>query len=198
MDRRSFLKVSSAVSMGLVLAFSLGGKVRAASSKEKPDLNAYIRISPDGSIFIHSKNPEIGQGVKTSMPMIIAEELDADWNDVRVEQSPINEKVFGRQNAGGSRSIATNWDEGFALASKDGTLHALQQAWIDTDVAQCGYCQAGQIMSAAALLEQNPHPSDVEIDAAMEGNYCRCGTYNRIRAAVHTAASTIGERGGKS
>ena len=80
------------------------------------------------------------------------------------------------------------------LANKDGTLHALQQAWIDSDVAQCGYCQAGQIMSAAALLAQNPNPSDTDIDAAMAGNYCRCGTYNRIKAAIHTAAA----RGGRS
>lgn len=77
------------------------------------------------------------------------------------------------------------------LASKDGTLHALQQAWIDLDVPQCGYCQAGQIMSAAALLERNPNPSDTDIDVAMSGNYCRCGTYNRIRAAIHTAAEEL-------
>jgi len=84
------------------------------------------------------------------------------------------------------------------LAGKDGTLHALQQAWIDTDVAQCGYCQAGQIMSAAALLDENPHPSDSDIDDAMEGNYCRCGTYNRIKAAIHTAANTLAEKGDKA
>lgn len=68
------------------------------------------------------------------------------------------------------------------------TLHALQQAWIDEDVAQCGYCQAGQIMSAAALLARNANPSDSDIDAAMAGNYCRCGTYQRIRKAIHVAA----------
>ena len=67
-------------------------------------------------------------------------------------------------------------------------LHPVQQTWIEQDVAQCGYCQAGQIMSAAALLKQNPDPSDADIDAAMEGNYCRCGTYNRIRSAIHGAA----------
>ena len=110
MDRRSFLKVSGLAGVGFVLAFSLNGKTKAASSAGHAELNAYIRILPDGSIFIFSKNPEIGQGVKTSMPMIIAEELDADWSDVSVEQSPINEKLFGRQNAGGSRSIASNWD----------------------------------------------------------------------------------------
>ena len=68
-------------------------------------------------------------------------------------------------------------------------LHVLQQVWIDQDVAQCGYCQAGQIMSAAALLESNPKPTDGDIDKAMSGNYCRCGTYIRIRKAIHTAAS---------
>ena len=110
MNRRSFLKLTGVVGTGLALGFSLVGKVKAASSKSHSELNAYIRISPEGSIFIFAKNPEIGQGVKTSMPMIIAEELDADWNDVIVEQSPINEALFGRQNAGGSRSIASNWD----------------------------------------------------------------------------------------
>ncbi len=66
-------------------------------------------------------------------------------------------------------------------------LHPLQQTWIEHDVAQCGYCQSGQIMSAAALLKRNPNPTDADIDAAMVGNYCRCGTYNRIRAAIHGA-----------
>jgi isoquinoline 1-oxidoreductase alpha subunit len=70
-------------------------------------------------------------------------------------------------------------------------LHTLQQAWIDLDVAQCGYCQAGQIMTAAALLADKPNPSDADIDAAMAGNYCRCGTYVRIRAAIHRAAGQM-------
>jgi isoquinoline 1-oxidoreductase subunit alpha len=74
------------------------------------------------------------------------------------------------------------------LASPDGKLHALQKAWIEHDVAQCGYCQAGQIMSAAALLKSNPKPSDADIDTAMAGNLCRCGTYIRIRKAIHAAA----------
>jgi isoquinoline 1-oxidoreductase subunit alpha len=66
--------------------------------------------------------------------------------------------------------------------------HPVQRAWIELDVPQCGYCQSGQIMSAAALLQQNPQPSDVEIDQFMSGNVCRCGTYQRIRAAIHRAA----------
>jgi isoquinoline 1-oxidoreductase alpha subunit len=65
---------------------------------------------------------------------------------------------------------------------------ALQQAWQDLSVVQCGYCQSGQIMSAAALLSQTPKPTDADIDAAMSGNVCRCGTYQRIRAAIHRAA----------
>jgi isoquinoline 1-oxidoreductase alpha subunit len=66
--------------------------------------------------------------------------------------------------------------------------HPVQRAWIELDVPQCGYCQSGQIMSAAALLARTPQPSDADIDAAMSGNICRCGTYQRIRAAIHRAA----------
>lgn len=73
------------------------------------------------------------------------------------------------------------------------TLHAVQEAWIAHQVAQCGYCQSGQIMQAASLLDSNPAPSDEEIDWAMSGNLCRCGTYPRIRAAVHSAAKKLSE-----
>ena len=66
--------------------------------------------------------------------------------------------------------------------------HPVQKAWLEHDVPQCGYCQAGQIMSAAALLDSNPSPSDADIDLAMNGNICRCGTYTRIKAAIKTAA----------
>ena len=72
-------------------------------------------------------------------------------------------------------------------------MHALQQAWVDHQVAQCGYCQSGQIMQAAALLDQIPSPTDADIDEAMNGNLCRCGTYNRIRAAIKTAAAKLQE-----
>lgn len=74
------------------------------------------------------------------------------------------------------------------LAARDGALHPVQQAWIDEDVAQCGYCQPGQIMQAAALLARTPKPTDEDIDRGMNGNLCRCGTYQRIRKAIHTAA----------
>jgi isoquinoline 1-oxidoreductase alpha subunit len=76
------------------------------------------------------------------------------------------------------------------LASKPGK--AVQAAWIQLQVPQCGYCQSGQIMSATALLEKNPAPSDADIDGAMSGNICRCATYVRIRAAIHAAADSLG------
>ena len=71
---------------------------------------------------------------------------------------------------------------------------AVEEAWIRNDVAQCGYCQSGQVMSATALLAANASPNDAEIDAAMQGNLCRCGTYPRIRAAIHQAARSLGEK----
>ena len=83
----------------------------------------------------------------------------------------------------GTRAVTTI--EGL---SKDGASHALQRAWVAEDVPQCGYCQSGQIMAAAALLEDKPSPTDADIDRAMAGNICRCGTYGRIRAAIHRAA----------
>ena len=74
---------------------------------------------------------------------------------------------------------------------KSARAKAVQTAWIDLQVPQCGYCQSGQVMSATALLEKNPAPTDADIDAAMSGNICRCATYSRIRAAIHRAAVTI-------
>jgi isoquinoline 1-oxidoreductase subunit alpha len=70
-------------------------------------------------------------------------------------------------------------------------MHPVQQAWLETQVTQCGYCQSGQIMSAVALLNKNPKPTDADIDAAMQGNICRCGTYQRIRQAIHAASEEI-------
>ncbi len=75
------------------------------------------------------------------------------------------------------------------LAGPDGELNPVQQAWVDLDVAQCGYCQAGQIMAAEALLRSNPDPDDGDVDRAMAANLCRCGTYPRIREAIKTAAA---------
>jgi isoquinoline 1-oxidoreductase alpha subunit len=81
--------------------------------------------------------------------------------------------------------------------SADGA-HPLQRAWVEQDVAQCGYCQSGQIMTAAALLAANPKPSDSDIDNAMAGNLCRCATYLRIRSGIHRAAELATAKGGTS
>lgn len=90
--------------------------------------------------------------------------------------------------AGDVDGLSVRTIEGLA---KGDTLHPLQQAWLDHAVPQCGYCQAGQIMAAVALLEQAPDPSADEIDAAMDANLCRCGTYPRIRAAILSAAGAL-------
>jgi isoquinoline 1-oxidoreductase alpha subunit len=93
---------------------------------------------------------------------------------------------------------ADSLEEGDQITTIEGlgtppALHAVQAAWVEHQVAQCGYCQSGQIMQAAALLSETPNPSDEDIDDAMSGNLCRCGTYPRIRAAVKTAAKNMQE-----
>ena len=108
---------------------------------------------------------------------------------VHVNGAPVRSCVLPVSSVAGSVTTI----EGLA---KGGDLHPLQAAWIEHDVPQCGYCQSGQIMSAAALLAGNRQPSDADIDKALAGNYCRCGTYVRIRQAVHTAASYYEADGG--
>jgi isoquinoline 1-oxidoreductase alpha subunit len=108
---------------------------------------------------------------------------------VHINGAPLQSCQLPVQSAVGQRVTTI---EGLA---RDGELTAVQQAWIDEDVAQCGYCQAGQIMRATALLESNPTPSDADIDAYMSANICRCGTYNRIRKAIHRAAERLAANG---
>lgn len=100
-----------------------------------------------------------------------------DGTPVRSCQTPVS--------AAAGKSISTV--EGLSANNS----HPLQKAWIAHDVPQCGYCQSGQLMSAAALLAKNRNPSDADIDAAMSGNLCRCGTYTRVRAAIKTAAAEM-------
>lgn len=94
-----------------------------------------------------------------------------------------------------SCSIPVSIAEGKEITTIEGlsenATHAVQEAWLEHDVPQCGYCQAGQIMNAAALLSSNPSPSDEQIEAAMNGNICRCGTYVRIKAAIKTASAKL-------
>jgi isoquinoline 1-oxidoreductase beta subunit len=112
-DRRTFMKVSALAGGGFVLAFWAGdpSTPRAQGTAGEFEPNAFLKIDASGSILIYSKNPEVGQGIKTAFPMIIAEELDADWSAVRVEQSRIDASIYGRQAAGGSRSIPSSWDQ---------------------------------------------------------------------------------------
>ena len=107
---------------------------------------------------------------------------------VHVDGKPIRSCVTPLAQAAG-RAVTTI--EGLAAGD---ALHPVQQAWLDEQVPQCGYCQSGQIMAAAALLAANPAPNDTDIDDAMRGNICRCGMYSRIRRAIHRAAQA-GERG---
>lgn len=106
---------------------------------------------------------------------------------VHIDGAPIRSCVTPLQVADG-KSVRTI--EG--VTPGDGALHPVQQAWIDEQVPQCGYCQSGQIMAAVALLESNPSPTDEDIDAAMSGNICRCGTYPRIRRGIKRAALAMG------
>ncbi len=108
-----------------------------------------------------------------------------DGNPIRSCQTPISTLQAGQK-------ITTI--EGISQT----TNHAVQLAWIEEQVPQCGYCQSGQIMSAVALLRDNPNPTDADIDAAMSGNLCRCGTYPRIRKAIKRAAKMTQEKNGKA
>ena len=110
---------------------------------------------------------------------------------VHLNGSPIRSCVTPIRAAAGQ---AVTTIEG--VSSSGGERHAVQQAWIDEQVPQCGYCQSGQIMSAIALLERAPNPSDDDIDQAMSGNVCRCGTYGRVRKGVRSAAARLAAQGG--
>ncbi|WP_439489814.1 (2Fe-2S)-binding protein [Algoriphagus sp.] len=104
---------------------------------------------------------------------------------VLLDGSPIRSCSFQISEVGTNANITTI--EGLS----DKGDHPVQQAWVQHVVPQCGYCQSGQILSAVALLSSNPKPSDQEIDTAMNGNICRCGTYNRIKEAIHTASNSL-------
>lgn len=114
LDRRSFLKVSATAGGGLLIAFYADPLenlfAQAPPSNQNFVATAFVHVSPDNIITITAKNPEIGQGVKTSMPMLIAEELDVDWKDVRIRQADLDESQYGRQVAGGSTATPTNWE----------------------------------------------------------------------------------------
>ncbi len=178
--RRSFLKTTALTGSGLMLGFSW-----LASCQSKPELalkmpkewfniNGFLKIGENGLVTIMSPNPEIGQNVKTSMPMIVAEELDADWKNVLVEQAPLNTAIFTRQLAGGSQSIRQGW-EGLRMAgaaARQMLMEAASQTWdvaLDEITTEAGYIMHegsgkkagfGEMASAAAKI---PVPKEVKL-----------------------------------
>ncbi|MCB2106720.1 MAG: xanthine dehydrogenase family protein molybdopterin-binding subunit [Rhodobacteraceae bacterium] len=137
-SRRAIMKMSGAgLALGVVLARPLGAQAAKGAGDEFSP-NAFVRISPEGKILIYAKNPEVGQGVKTSLPTIIADEMDAAWTDVVIEQAPINSALYGRQVAGGSTSIPVNWDilRQAGATARTMLINAAAKRW-KVDPAEC-------------------------------------------------------------
>ncbi|WP_339672385.1 molybdopterin cofactor-binding domain-containing protein [Dasania marina] len=147
-SRRQLIKLMGIAGGGLTLGFHLQGKANTAAASAS--LNAYVQVLADNSVVIAAKNPEIGQGVKTSLPMIVAEELDVSWQQVQVIQASIDQALYGAQFAGGSRSVASNWD---VLRQAGATARAmLVQAAAEQWGVAADSChtQAGQVMHTAS------------------------------------------------
>ncbi|WP_417358872.1 molybdopterin cofactor-binding domain-containing protein [Gallaecimonas pentaromativorans] len=148
LSRRAFLKAGAALGGGLMVSLYLP-PLAAAGAPQKAALNAYISITPDGMVNIMSVAPEIGQGIKTSLPMIIADELDADWAKVKVQQAPLAPEIYGRQSAGGSRSMPTHFDEHrrIGATARQMLKAAAAKRW-QVPVAQC-HTEPGEVVHQA-------------------------------------------------
>jgi isoquinoline 1-oxidoreductase beta subunit len=142
-SRRDFIQASASAA-GLLLTFSIAPKAGAADVGAKP-INAYVRVAPDGVVTIMAKNPEIGQGIKTSLPMIIAEELDVPWESVRIEQADNDPKTFGRQFAGGSMATPLHWDDHRRVG-------AVARAMLIEAAAVAWNCPAGECTTGGGMV----------------------------------------------
>ncbi len=162
--RRIFLKASAAAGGGLMLSLSVPLAASAAidavagAARNLPSLNAFVRIAPDGVVTIMAKNPEIGQGIKTMLPMLIAEELDVDWKDVRIEQADNDPKTFGAQFAGGSFATPMNWDplRRAGAAGRQMLIAAAAQTW---------GCAASDCATAAGVVQHMPSGKKLDYGA---------------------------------
>ena len=162
-SRREFLKVTAVAGGGLLLTFRLPGLTKAAAMGEEAGgsavLNAYVRVASDNTVTIMSKNPEIGQGIKTMLPMLIAEELDVDWKQVRTEQANLDPAQYGRQFAGGSMATPLNWDpmRKVGAAARQMLVAAAAQRWkvaaseCETGSGQVRHKSSGRSASYGAL-----------------------------------------------
>ena len=205
LNRRSFLKLSAAGGAGLMLQFSWFSSLAMENPKLEGafDLNGYIKIATDGTVTIASPNPEVGQNVKTSMPMIVAEELDVNWENVVVVQAPLNTSIFTRQIAGGSRSINESWD---ALRMAGATarhmlVQAAAKAWnvptseIDVKAGVITHsisgksAKFGEMASAASKIKV---PEEVEVKNIKDFKIIRHSHKNVDGPAITTGKAVFG------
>jgi len=173
-SRRDFLKVSAAAGGGMLLSFALPNFARAAGESGEGVLNAYVRIAPDNVVTIMSKNPEIGQGIKTMLPMLIAEELDVAWSQVRIEETLANASIYGRQVAGGSMATPLEWTpmRRVGAAARQMLIEAAAQRWklktseCTTADGHVRHAATGRMLSYGALAAaaaKQPVPNLVSV-----------------------------------